>query len=349
MGERTYFLVNDTRYDNHHGGLMVVRNLHAAMAARGWSCTGSLPVSARPGRLDRVRRPLSETELVIVNGEGSLHHNSRNTRRLLEICRRLQRTHPVAIVNALWQDNDAAAWKPVLDACAAVYARDRRSREQLVGIGMDAGYAPDLTFYNYPRPSAAVHERYACTDSVLADWTDWALAECERSGDLDFLTLFTRTLTHTRGPRDWSRRIKYALAPNLCARLHLPLAARYRALCFATDDTAELMARIASAPAICVARYHALCFALQQNRPFVAVPSNSYKSEILLDEVGLPRDLYLYHERDGASLRAALARVAGQHSEVDSMIRAFNHSARERIDAMFDAITGGHQKPGQDA
>jgi len=344
MGERTYFLVNDTRYDNHHGGLTVVRNLHAAMATRGWSCTGSLPVSATASHLDRLRRPLREAELVIVNGEGSLHHNSRNTRRLLGICERLQQTHSVAIINAIWQDNDPAAWKPVLDACVAVYARDLQSREQLVGIGIDAGQAPDLTFYDYPTLTPAAEQRYACTDSVIADWTEWALAQCEGAADIDFITLFTKHLAHTRGSRDLGKRIKYALYPFLAHRLHVRVAARYRALHHATDNTSELLQRIASARAICVARYHALCFALQQNRPFVAVPSNSHKSESLLAEVGLPRDTYLYRERDPSSLRAALAGAVDRHAEDRETIAAFNRSARQQIDEMFDAITSRMDK-----
>jgi polysaccharide pyruvyl transferase WcaK-like protein len=344
MVNHSYFLVNDTRYDNHHGGLTVVRNLHAAMAARGWSCNGSLPVSATSSHLARVRRQLGDAHLVIVNGEGSLHHNRRNARRLLDICLQLQQSHPVAIINALWQDNDAARWKPALKECTAVYARDRRSRKQLVDIGIEAGYAPDLTFYDCPHVSPPVHDRYACTDSVIADWTDFALAHCKGAPDMDFVTLFTRRLAYTRGTRDLSRRIKYAIYPALSNRLRIRIPARYRALCHATDKTSELLTSIASARAICVARYHALCFALQQNRPFVAVPSNSHKSEALLEEVGLPHDIYLYRERDGSSLRAALGRVADQHGEVEATISEFNQSARERIDAMFDAITNYRQE-----
>lgn len=339
MADRTYFLVNDTRYDNHHGGLTVVRNLHAAMSARGWYCTGALPVSATVDRLAGIRRAIHDAQLILVNGEGSLHHNRRNARRLLDICERLQTTHPVAIVNALWQDNDTRRWQPVLAECKAIYTRDRRSQTQLAKLGLAPGYAPDLTFYDYPRISIPVSDRMACTDSVKSDWTAWALGQCEEGMDMDFITLFTRTRSHTRGRRDIGKQIKYALYPVLQRRLQIRPPARYRALGYAVDDTTALLQRIASARAICVARYHALCFALQQNRPFVAVPSNSHKSEALLAEVGLLDDRHMYHEMDGASLRAALDRVAARHDEVQPSIAAFNRSARARIDAMFDALT----------
>ena len=86
---------------------------------------------------------------------------------------------------------------------------------------------------------------------------------------MDFITLFTRRLAHTRGMRDWSRRVKYALHPVLGKGLHVRIPARYRALNHALNDTPDLIDRIAGARALCVARYHALCFALQQSRPYV--------------------------------------------------------------------------------
>ncbi len=347
MAERTYFLVNDTRYDNHHGGLTVIRNLHAAMSARGWTCTGSLPVSATASRLNRVRAPLNAAHLVIVNGEGSLHHDTRNTQRLLAICTALQRTHPVAIINASWQNNDPARWKPVLDACTTIYARDRRSQENLNGIGVEADYAPDLTFYDYHEYPKTDGGHYACTDSVIASRTEWALELCRHDPDMDFITLFTRHLDHLRGARDWGRRLKYAVYPPVARWFPEDIPARYRALCYAVDDTSQLLARIASSRAVCAGRYHALCFALQQNTPFVAVPSNSVKIEALIADVGLAQDSYLYYRRDSVSLLAALEHAADAHAEAETAIAAFNLSARRRINAMFDSLTGHQQEPAE--
>jgi len=340
MTARTYFLVNDTRYDNHHGGLTVVRNLHAGMAARGWRCTGSIPVSSCVRHLARRREALRAARLVVVNGEGSLHHDSRNSRRLFSICRALTKTHRLVLINALWQDNDAVRWTPLLQRISAVYARDRRSQTQLKDLGIEAGVAPDLTFYDYPVFPAGSRSGYLCTDSVVSSWTEAALQWCREQEDVDFITLFTGTVRYARGARDWHKRIKCRLYPWLEEHAGVTVPPRYRALPYALQDTGRFLQRLAACRAVCAARYHALCFALQQKVPFVAVASNSHKSEALLEDVGLPVHQALIPRADLPRLRGRLEQAAAGHLTFQDRIEAFNRSAREQIDRMFDHIAG---------
>ncbi len=338
MKARTYFLVNDTRYDNHHGGLTVVRNLHSGMQARGWCCTGSLPVSSSPAHLGRYRQVIGKAALIIVNGEGSLHHDSRNATRLFNICTALQKTHPVALVNALWQDNDGSRWKGLLDGLCAVYARDRRSQQQLQLLGIKAGYAPDLTFFDYPVFAPAPRRAYGCTDSVLEDWTRLALRACANDRELVFQTLFTGEMQYTRGARDLDKRIKYRLYPWLWRSLGIDVPPRYQSLPYAIRETDAFLQNLASFRAVCVARYHALCFAMQQQVPFVAVASNSHKSESLIEEAGLPLGDYVIARAEFPDLKDRLSRAHREYPVVEDRIREFNRRAKQHLESMFDDI-----------
>jgi hypothetical protein len=340
MKSRTYFLVNDTRYDNHHGGLTVVRNLHAGMQARGWTCTGSLPVSASPSHLHRYRQAIGTAELIVVNGEGSLHHDSRNARRLLAIAEVLQKSHPVCLVNAVWQDNADVRWKPVLERFACAYARDRRSQRQLQALGRKAGYAPDLTFYDYPRFPVRPAGTFICTDSVLNAWTSAALRLCEQDEGIRFQTLFTGEMTYMRGIKDWNKRLKYCIYPWLWTRFGIKVPPRYQSLPYAQRDTRMFLETLAASRAVCVGRYHALCFALQQQIPFVVASSNSHKSESLLEEVGLPLDACLIDRDHLGQLRDRLERAARDYPTVAEQIAEFNRAATGRIHNMLDHITG---------
>ena len=337
MPQGTYFLVNDTRYDNHHGGLRVVGNLHAAMARRGWTCVGSLPSSSTVRGLRRRRHELAAARMILINGEGSLHHDSRDALRLLEIAKVLLQTHPVVLLNALFQQNDPAQWAPALKRFAAVYARDARSQSELHQLGVDAGNVPDLTFYEYQQQPTGERTRLLCTDSVSRDWTRGALRRCERDPEMDFQTLLTGQLRFKRGPRDWPRAVKYRLYPRL-ARLGLPIPASHRALLYAQPDSDQFLKRFSASRAVCAARYHAVCFALQQAIPFIAVASNSYKSEALIEEVGLSLQSYLLPPLAFEQIKERLARVSAGYRADEQKIRQFNRRARERIDAMFDAI-----------
>jgi len=339
MKSRTYFLVNDTRYDNHHGGLTVVRNLHAGMQAREWTCTGSLPVSSSPSRLGRYRQSIGQAALIIVNGEGSLHHDSRNALRLLDVCAALQKTCPVVLVNALWQDNHDARWLGVLDGFRAVYTRDRRSQQQIQALGIKAGYAPDLTFYDYPQFAPARRVSYGCTDSVLNDWTCMALQACSQDHEISFLTLFTGKVQYSRGLRDWDKRIKTWIYPWLWKSLGIKVPPRYQSLPYAIADTRQFLGTLASFRAVCVARYHALCFTFQQQVPFVAVASNAHKSESLIEEAGLPLDAFVLPRVGIRELKERLAEAIRGYAGVEERIRDFNRQAKQHIESMFDEVT----------
>lgn len=340
MKPRAYFLVNDTRYDNHHGGLTVVKNLHLGMARRGWTCVGSLPVSSSVRQLKRHRRQINAAQRIIVNGEGSLHHDSRNTGRLFDICSALQQTHPVALINAVWQDNDATLWEPLLARLTAVYARDRRSQNQLQALGIDADYAPDLTFYDYPTFTPPARSGFCCTDSVLKSWTEQVLRLCAQDPEIGFLPLFTGEMRHVRGLRDWNKVIKYSVYPGLWKTFGVPVPPRYRSLPQAIPDTHAFLEKLASFRAVCAARYHALCFVLQQNVPFIAVASNSHKSESLLEEVGLPTGAGFIGQAEIGCVKERLAQAVRDHPAVEEKVAAFNRSAKQRIDGMFDRIAG---------
>lgn len=336
-----YFLVNDTRYDNHHGSLMVVRNLQQAMQKRGWHCVGSLAVSSSARHLANNRKSLQQAQLVVVNGEGSLHHDSRNATRLLAICRELQKTHPVALINTVWQENDLEKWRPVLQNFCGIYTRDKRSQQALTDAGVRANYAPDLTFYDYPQFPQKPTKQFGCTDSVINSWTESALELCRNNDEIDFITLFTGRIQYTRGPRDWHKLIKYPLYPWLWKHLHLKVPARYRSLPFAISDTHEFLANLSCYRAVCVARYHALCFAIQQKIPFLAARSNSHKSEALLEEAGLPLDTFLINYDDLPSLGLKLQHIAGVFPEFAEATDSFRKGAKEKIAVMIDDITAG--------
>lgn len=343
MSEKFYFLVNDTQYDNHHGCLTVIHNLHAAMNSRGWMCCGALPVSSNASSLKKYQDALSKAALVIVNGEGSLHHDSRNANRLYDVCKQLVLTKPIVLLNALWQDNDMLKWRPVLEQFKAVYVRDKQSLESLSLASIKASYAPDLTFYDYARPlkKSASAQNYAISDSVINQWTEKALIYCAEQPNIDFITLFTGRIKHKRGSKDFWKAVKYKLYPFLYGCFGMPVPPRYRSLRYSIENTHDFIENLHTYRAICVARYHALCFVIQQEIPFVAIRSNSHKSEALLTEIGLPPALFLASSEDMSKVTSQLEYNSEHYDEFRHKIIEFKYQATASINAMFDEITRG--------
>lgn len=309
------------------------------MQARGWKCSGSLPVSSPANWLSRYEQEINAADLIVINGEGSIHHDSKNATHLFEISKALvEQNERVVLINALWQQNSPDKWKPVIAKFSAAYCRDKKSQKELMAIYPAAGYAPDLTFFDYPVfPNSGAG--FACTDSVLNKWSRFAMQAAKQDPELDYLTMFTGNLKHRRGTKDWAKQVKYFLYPLLIKYLGLKLSPRYHALSLAYTDTDAFIQHLNSFKAVCVARYHTLCFTIQQEIPFVAVGSNSHKSEALLEELGLPLDVFTMQANNPHTIKENLIRAAHEFPHYKQQISDFNQNAKNLINEMFDDIT----------
>lgn len=334
-----YYLLNDTRYENHHGCLTVVDNLINAMQQRGATLVGSLPVGRGVEQL-RQDASLASAELVIINGEGTLHHNTGSSQKLMASARyALEQHKPVVLLNALWQDNAPEQWRDVLEQLSAIYCRDRRSQQQLIDAGFSARYAPDLTFFSdYPAPQPG-GEKIGITDSVHHQLSRQLMQAQSTLPQAQFLPLLLNNQPFQLA-EPLGRRIKRWLYPRLHRSVGLPVRPYYRCLAWGSPDTAHYMTELRQCRAVLTARYHCLCFCLQQGIPWLALSSNSHKVEALLEEIGLPAEQLLLAElpADPAQLNNALDNAMAVLAEHQQQITDFNQQAKERIAQMFDHI-----------
>jgi hypothetical protein len=124
-------VINDTSTRSHHGCARVMRLLLDGLDRHG------LEVIARsPARHDWTSgsgflATLGRADLVVINAEGTLHHGRPAGAKLLSVIPDMTtRGIPVAVVNALWQDNPQE-WAELLSGVALVAARDAQSGAEL--------------------------------------------------------------------------------------------------------------------------------------------------------------------------------------------------------------------------
>jgi len=129
-------LYNDTTLINKHfGPQFVVQSAREQMAKCGMELIGSLHRDALP---DDNRALLAQADLVIVNGEGSLHHG--RCRHLVDIANE----YPAALINCVYQENEP---NEALSKFLVVTARETRSANHLKECGArDVKVVPDLMF-----------------------------------------------------------------------------------------------------------------------------------------------------------------------------------------------------------
>lgn len=152
-------LINDTSlFQDHFGCNLVGQTFREQFARVGLDLRYTLP---RDYDLESIGNLLEEVDLVVVNGEGSIHHSRRN--HLLDIASRF----PAVLVNAVYQCN------PRNDALGQFLYRSTReslSASEIQSAGYDCHVTPDVIFassqlrsFVKPLPTAGL----GITDSVL--------------------------------------------------------------------------------------------------------------------------------------------------------------------------------------
>ncbi|MEM9658212.1 MAG: hypothetical protein AAF961_07620 [Planctomycetota bacterium] len=162
MPRPTVALVNDTSlYEHHFGCQLVCQTFREQFARVGLELRLALPFEFR---VDEVHARLATVDLVVVNGEGSLHHG-RGSHLL-----RLAESYPTALVNCVYQSNGLS---PALRSFRFRSARESLSAAEIRSAGVACDVTPDLLFASqmlrsYAPPLAT--EELGFTDSVERRW-----------------------------------------------------------------------------------------------------------------------------------------------------------------------------------
>jgi hypothetical protein len=280
-------ILNDTRGDNHFGCFRVMRTIEENLGRRGIAVIGRSLVRNDWERDRGFLAKLSEADLVVINGEGTLHHGHRQGERLLKIATHPARgTRPVALINTIYQQNPEG-WKRYLDRIDLISARDSRSATEIGRLtGRDCGMVPDLSLAEGALAHPDVpRTRLLIGDSVETGTRQALLSLAELDPDARFLPILKGLKPSKPHHPTPFRQMRQA---------YIWLNARYsqwrRGNIEFNRDEAGFIRSLMSARLHVTGRFHAVCFCLFTGTPFLAVESNSWKMAALLDDFGLGTD-----------------------------------------------------------
>ena len=311
---RLAVILNDTATRYHHGCARVMAALSAGLSAQGFD------LHRIPARADWPREPahlaaLSRAALVVINGEGTLHHGAPAGARLLAVTEAT--TAPVALVNALWQDNPPD-WSDRLQRCALIAARDSASAAAMTqATGRAVRWLPDLSL----AAPASVPERdrdgILIGDSVRAGPRK-SLARAAQALDATYLP--TKTLTGAL----WQSRSARALLWRAYCGVWTGSVPRFEM----ARDSDDYLARLAGADLHVTGRFHGVCLSLLTDTPVLAVASVTSKVQTLLSDAGLSPDRLL----SGAALQALRRGTTRPYDQAERAALA-DFRARARTEA----------------
>ncbi len=324
-------LINDTRENRHFGCERVVSAIESLCVRHGICITERVSVLESwrddPARIQRIE----ELDLVLINGEGTIHHDRPAGVELVEAGVHFRgRGVPVALINTTWYAN-----RPHLAAEIATFdlvaVRESKSHRELLPTVPHVRLVADLALHE-PVPAAAGRIGIGFTDCVRSDVT-LALHRLHRRhggrllnilsnrSDLGSLVYYLRALEVRRPPR----------------RRETPkrLVAALRMLLTQSADAAAFDAAISGLSLLVTGRFHAAVIALAAGTPMLGVASNTPKISATLADAGLGAWRVVPPDRIDRALLDRAMQFEGD--EVESMAQ-YVQEQRELQEALFEDL-----------
>jgi hypothetical protein len=194
-----------------------------------------------------IADPAEDYDLLVVNGEGSMHHDSPACRDKLGQIEAAQEAGKATwLVNSVWQENGPAC-NALLGRLDCFWVRGPRSAADLAARhGMEVSWGLDLSYF---------------------DPLDGSAAPVDFGGE-------------TIATDFWNSDLRCFARPTAGAM------ARYPYLDMGSMGWSELVASIATAGMIVTGRHHAMYAACKARRPFIPIAGNTHKFEDLLRGAG---------------------------------------------------------------
>lgn len=193
-----------------------------------------------------------EFDVLVVNGEGTMHHNSRGCRRKLEtIAKALSAGRQVHLINTVWEDNPPD-YIETLQGCRSVVAREVLSARALARQGVAA--------------TVRLDQAYFCPLDEVAEPEDFAGATlCT-----DFFSREFGTFVRITGK--WGESYPY--------------------IDMRAWDWSRLVASFRNASMLVTGRHHAVYAACRARLPFLALEGNTHKIRGMIETSGIPIPIF---------------------------------------------------------
>jgi hypothetical protein len=322
-------ILNDTSHRHHHGCSRVMRLLVDNLERHGLNVIDKSAARSDWSQ-DRVfLENVKRASLIVVNGEGTIHHARPAGEALLKIVDHPNAQGcPVVLINALYQSNPPS-WGRYLSKFNLLSARDPKSADEMRLVCQQAPvqFVPDFSLSSGAEPQNLAREGVVVGDSVRMNLRR-VLARCAIRIRADRIvpikTLRYRIL-------DWP--IVGPVARMILFSAYFGVYPRYARNFEVVNSEAEYLRVISGAAIHITGRFHSVCLSLLTGTPFLAIGSNSRKIEALLQDAGIGIDRMLDPDQLKTLDRAHLTRPFDDDEK--TKIATFLKRTKQQSDALM--------------
>lgn len=293
------YLLNDTSKTVHAGSDAVMRNLNAKLAEH------EVIARHRVGEMHIHDDALNKADWVIVNGEGTIHHDQKVGVFLLECLRRAQSIGKnTALLNSIYQSMNARH-STTLQALDVFTVRDPFSHREASALGAEPKLMIDM----------CVDEDYIDAGNSIGKF-DVCKGRAHRAARVKGFLRHKRT----------SRLLRTIPYPEL------PLTGRFE----------DVIATLKSARLYITGQYHGVYACGLAGTPFVCFPSNSHKMEALIDWSRLPIPI-CRNERDLDRQIKSAIHNRGMFREFNDFLRDQPRHTAPFFETCFGKMNTAHE------
>lgn len=331
-------LINNTVNQMHHGCEVVVHQIEAMLNERGIAVAVSVMEGQHWKDSPEFMNSLDALDGIIVNGEGTIHHDRKAGRYLVEVAQ-LAKDHglPCFLINTTYQENSENYCR-YLKQFDRIYVRESESYRELLNVGIESEVVPDMTLsYDYrltEKQLRAPRSQIGVTDSSMVSTAEslYNLAVKEGFSFLPVIRSFKENWSFRWV--EFVRRVKFDLM--LTVRRVFPSASyldiRNQYIKHRVDGYLDALAQCKG---VVSGRFHSDCFCLLTATPFLAIDGNSHKVSSMLRDVGLSPQRIIQTEELKSATSTSVFDFSAQEREA---IKTYIRQANVKIHQSFDEI-----------
>jgi len=324
-----------------------MNNIYHLVGRYGYSIRSS-SVNADWSLSEEIKSDIVGAELVVVNGEGTIHHDAYFARKILEVGKFCQLYNVKSfLINSTIQEMEYDGFFECMRSFDGIYVREYLSKEYLSNIGVKSTVVPDMTFYNSTGPSK-VRSGVSTTCSVYESLT-FSLAEISISNGFEFTNIHYEGLprgSYSSGERSLSvvrsflnrclRHIRgYKMIPKKLIFRNKLTRVLKKLKVFEFNNHVSYQEHLSKKELVICGRYHAMCMSIANRVPVLALESNSFKVSGLISDIGLNKRRIVSESQ--------LYELNGDFrfeytSEELSKLDSYVSNAKKSIDDMFEEI-----------
>lgn len=314
------YLLNDTsREIGHIGCTQTISNILSACEDHNMEVIfRDMIVSGDFDSID-FRKKIAECDALLVNGEGTLHHNAANS-LFLKCLIAKEEGKSVFLINSVWQENNLT--RKYVDIFDLIYVRETLSEAAIREDGRHiVSVVPDMIFYSSTDiVTKSIGIGGIVIDSVIGEISK-ELAEFSVSEKLPFYFMGQWHKNNFFKKNRWFFILPWRMKGK---------------------KVIGNIAEISDREYVITGRYHGACLAMIVGVPFIAVSSNTHKIQGIIKDAGID-DLIpciLQKDLNIQSLKNAKNKIKEVNkSEYRKRVSFYRNNAKKRISDMFLEIS----------